>query len=47
MTLDDLKDLCRREWDACKGELVTLWLTEKSYRELNYAAIAAHMHKRT
>ena len=47
MTLDDLKDLCRREWDACKGDLVTLWLTEKSYRELNDAAVAAHMQKRT
>ena len=46
MTLDDFRALCEKEWNECRGEPVTLWLTEGSYRELrDYAAEGTVLHK--
>jgi len=39
VTLDEFRDLCQKEWKECKGEPVVLWLTEKSYRELQQYAM--------
>jgi hypothetical protein len=39
VTLDEFGELCKKEWSECRGEPVTLWLTEKSYRELQQFAM--------
>ena len=39
MTFEEFTSLCQEEWSKCKGEIVTLWLTENSYRELQQHAM--------
>lgn len=34
MKYRDFQELCKREWEDRRGDVGTLWLTEKSYREL-------------
>jgi hypothetical protein len=38
MTLDEFRSLCEKEWSTCRGEIVTLWLTQESYSELQQHA---------
>ena len=34
MKFSEFRELCQREWDKCHGDIITLWLTSDSYREL-------------
>ena len=34
MTLEEFHVLCKKTWNEERGEPITLWLTESSYREL-------------
>lgn len=47
MNLAEFKSLCEKEWRECRGDIITLWLTEKNYQELSKAATGAHMQNRT
>lgn len=38
MTLEEFHSLCRQEWAEEHGEIITLWLTQDSYRELQQYA---------
>lgn len=41
MKLAEFRSLCQKEWDEHRGEPVTLWLTENSYRELSEESLMA------
>jgi hypothetical protein len=46
MTLEEFHALCRKEWDEERGDIVTLWLTQESYAELQqYAMENPVLHK--
>ena len=41
MKLKEFQALCKKEWDEHRGEVVTLWLTEDSYKELSEESLMA------
>lgn len=41
MKYRDFQELCKHEWETRRGDVGTLWLTEKSYRELQGDALRA------
>jgi hypothetical protein len=43
--LQEFNDLCREEWKNGHGEVINLWLTEESYRELSNEAMTAGFQK--
>jgi hypothetical protein len=48
VTLDEFRKLCRKEWDERKGDVMVLWLTQDSYRELQQEGVMqeqAVLHK--
>ena len=39
MTLNEFQELCKKTWDEERGEPITIWLTQESYRELQEYAM--------
>ena len=34
MTLEEFHTLCKKTWNEERGDIITLWLTQESYKEL-------------